>query len=71
MNFYPSGNVQPHWFHQLLETKFDKKSGKNLLHKIVETTSQEIIKHARDLNYDFYFNYFTAAGFEGDSLEER
>jgi len=71
MNFYPSGNVQPHWFHQLLETKFDNKAGKNLLHKIVETTSQEINKRARDINALFYFNYFTASGFEGESLEER
>ena len=72
MNFYQSGNVQTHWFKQLLETKFDNKSTKNLLHKIVETTSQEINKHARDINALFYYSYFTSTSrFEGESLEER
>ena len=71
MNFYPSGNVQTHWFQKLLEIKFDNNSTKNLLHKIVETTSQEINKHARDINALFYYSYFTASRFEGESLEER
>jgi hypothetical protein len=71
MDYFDTCKVTEHWFGKLLRMRdFDNKTGKNFLHKIVQTMSQEIIREARDLNYNFYFNYFRGEGFEGDTFEE-
>lgn len=71
MDYFDTCKVTEHWFGKLLRIRdFDNKTGKNFLHKIVQTMSQEIIREARDLNYNFYFNYFRGEGFEGDTFEE-
>lgn len=71
MDYFETCKVTEHWFAKLLRIRnFDNQSRKNLLHKIVQTMSQEVIKDARYLNYNFYFNYFRGDGFEEDTFEE-
>lgn len=71
MDYFETCRVTEHWFAKLLRIRnYDNQARKNLLHKIVQTMSQEVIRDARNLNYDFYFNYFRGEGFEGDNFEE-
>jgi hypothetical protein len=71
MDYFDTPQVSGNWFHTLLQTKFDRNPTKNLLHKIVQTSSQEIIREARLLNNNFYFNYFKGEGFSSGNFEER
>ena len=71
MDYFDTPQVSKHWFHTLLETKFDRNPTKNFLHKIVQTSSQETNRDARLLNNNFYFNYFRGQGFSGENFEER
>ena len=71
MDYFDTPQVSGNWFHTLLRTKFDRNPTKNLLHKIVQTSSQEIIREGRLLNNNFYFNYFRGEGFSGQNFEER
>jgi len=71
MDYFDTCRVTEHWFAKLLRIRnYDNQARKNLLHKIVQTMSQEVIRDARNLNYDFYFNYFRGKGFEGVDFEE-
>ncbi len=71
MDYFDTPQVSGNWFHTLLRTKFDRNPTKNLLHKIVQTSSQEIIREARLINNNFYFNYFKGEGFSSGNFEER
>lgn len=70
MDYFDTPQVRGHWFNTFIRTTFDGNSKKNLLHKIVQTSSQETNKYARSLNHNFYFNYFKGEGFPGENFEE-